>query len=99
MLIFTCFSYYNRNALDEEQLGKRNPKKWWRSRIVLLDNAEISALFKELKTKKGEPERFFYFGFNEEPQDIFITRGLPQIKSLKENLLESQLKKVKQSLE
>lgn len=96
---YVFFILYPINALDKKRLGKENPNKWWRSRIVLLDNAEISALFRELKTKKGEPERFFYFGFNEVPLDIFITRGLPQIKSLKENLLEFQIKKLKGSLE
>lgn len=96
---FYVFSIlYAKSASDKKRLGKENPKKWWASRIILFGKSEITALFKELKTKTGNPEKFFYFGFDEKPQDIFITRGLP-LKSFKENLLVSQIKNVRDKLQ
>jgi hypothetical protein len=89
---------YAKSPSDKKRLDKINPGKWWSSRIIVFDNLEITALFDNLKTKKGEPERFFYFGFNEKPEDIFITRGLP-LKSFKENLLASQIKNIRDRLQ
>jgi hypothetical protein len=51
------------------------PKAAFDTKILVFNNAEMSNIINNIKTKKGTVERFFGFGFNISGSNIYGTRG------------------------
>jgi hypothetical protein len=58
------------------------PKTRFNTKILVFNNKEMKKLFRNIKrTKKGNRERFFGFGFNIGGKEIYGTRALDHLRN------------------
>ncbi|HUD19246.1 MAG TPA: hypothetical protein VMR81_02315 [Patescibacteria group bacterium] len=81
------------------KLDKTTPDKWWGFKSLLFSDNEMGTLLNEIKTKKGKVESKFGFGFDEENDSIYLTRGSDRPVLYTNNLLENKISELKQKLQ
>ena len=59
---------------NSEDKTRKSGAAWWQEIILCFSRKEMTDFFGQFKTRKGTPDKFFCFGFNE-PKAIFQTRG------------------------
>ena len=73
-------------------------KKWWGYKVVIFKDKEMRSLLKKIKTRKGKPELFFGFGFNDGSKDVYVTRGLPEPTCYTSHLFEHKVGEIRKAL-
>jgi len=73
-------------------------KKWWGYKILIFNEKEMRGLLKRIRTRKGKPEYFFGFGFNDGSKDVYVTRGLPEPTCYTNYLFEHKVRKIRKAL-
>ena len=74
------------------------PKTGFGVKLLVFENSEMKSLFSNIrKTKNGNPDFFFGFGFNINEEKILGTRGFIQTpkKEFKNNLFEHKIASIK----
>jgi len=96
---YALFILYPKEQFGKKRLDKaKRQKKWWNSKVLIFNDSEMHTLLRKIKTKEGKAESFFYVGFNENTNDIFITRGFPNPLQCKDKLLENKIREIKRRL-
>jgi len=57
-----------------ENKTRKASASWWQEIILCFSREEMAVFLSQVKTKKGTPDKFFGFGFDE-PTKIYQTRG------------------------
>ena len=85
--------------LSGKRLDKtKASKKWWNYKVIIFKDKEMRALLRKIRTKKGKPESFFGFGFNDGSKDIYVTRGLKRPTQYTSYLFEHKFREIKKAL-
>ena len=84
---------------NSEDKTRKSSAAWWQEIILCFSREEMTDFLSKVKTKKGTPDKFFGFGFDE-PTEIFQTRGDQNRKKKDYSafLLEKRTGKILQSL-
>lgn len=80
---------------------KRDRKTWWSSKILMFQEQKMKDFLKDLAdTKSGNPAHSFGLEFDNDSEDIYITRGSPSAEPLLLNkfLIENSIKSLQDSL-
>lgn len=64
----------------------------------MFQGQEMKGFLKNLRTKAGKPEHSFGLSFNNDSEDIYITRGESQDRSLNEFLIKKSIKSLQDFL-
>jgi hypothetical protein len=59
---------------NSEDKTRKSSATWWQEIILCFSREEMTGFLSRVKTRKGTPDKFFGFGFNE-PTTIYQTRG------------------------
>ena len=59
---------------NSEDKTRKSSAAWWQEIILCFSRQEMTDFFSQVKTRKGTPDKFFGFGFDE-PTEIYQTRG------------------------
>jgi len=73
-------------------------KKWWGYKVVIFNYKEMRNLLRKIRTKKGKPESFFGFGFNDGSKDIYVTRGLKEPTRYTSHFFEHKVREIRKAL-
>ncbi len=73
------------------------PKAKWDRKILVFSQKEMVKILDNVKTKGGNPERFFSFGFDASGEIISGARGFSHLpkKNFAQNLLENKLDEIR----
>lgn len=76
------------------------PRAKWDRKILVFNQKEMIKLLNNVKTKAGEQEHFFSFGFNVTDGKIYGARGFRHLnkQEFSKNLLENKLIEIKNKL-
>lgn len=80
------------------KLSRAKPSKWWKFKILLFSDDEMGILLSNVKTKRGKVESKFAFGFDEDSDEIYMTRGANGHRSYTGNLFESKIPEIMSKL-
>lgn len=58
----------------DERSGHKTSRSWWQSHVLVFSHKEASELLANVKTRAGNPEKMFGFGFDSSNQ-AYLTRG------------------------
>ena len=81
-------------------LTKRNVgPDWWQTLILVFDNTQMREFMREVKTKTGNDDPMFGFGFDTDGE-VILTRGDPQrrMRDYSHHLLKYQVTAIRQFL-
>lgn len=73
-------------------------KKWWGYKVIIFNYKEMRNLLRRIRTKKGKPESFFGFGFNDRSKDIYATRGFEEPIRYTSHLFEHKVMEIRKAL-
>lgn len=59
---------------SEEGLARKGGATWWQSHILVFSHAEMKKLMGSVRTRAGNPDKMFGFGFDSASQ-AYLTRG------------------------
>ncbi len=93
--IFILFGLYPVYYPDKNIKSKASV---WKNVLLIFDKNEMYNILKQVKTKKGNPDPFFYISFNN-LSDIVVTRGFKEHFELTDYLLDNQISLLKRLLD
>ena len=83
---------------NSEDKTRKSSAAWWQEIILCFSREEMTDFLSQVKTRKGTPDKFFGFGFDE-PTEIYQTRGDQhrEKKNYSAFLLEKRAERILQS--
>jgi len=84
----------------EQGRTKKSAASWWSAMVLLFSREDMRRFVASVRTKGGEPDNMFGFGFND-PAAVFLTRGHRTLRTVDytQHVLSNKLAEVRSCLQ